>query len=113
VPTDDKFVVDPVLGRIALPPGLPAATAIRVDFHYGFSGELGGGEYDRSATIADAQLDGRERRHAQLHRPTRVAEREEPTDRAGPVGQLRAGELGRRVVRQRPDGGAQRRHIGC
>ncbi len=55
VPTDDKFVVDPVLGRIALPPGLPAATAIRVDFHYGFSGELGGGEYDRSATIADAE----------------------------------------------------------
>ena len=29
------------------------------------------------------------------------------------VGQLRAGELGRRVVRQGPDGGAQRRYIGC
>jgi hypothetical protein len=55
MPTDDKFVIDPKLGRIALPPGLPGGTQVRVDFHYGFSGDLGGGEYDRSAAIADAE----------------------------------------------------------
>ena len=55
MPADNKFVVDPALGRIALPQGLPAVTQVRVDFHYGFSGELGGGEYDRSAAIADAE----------------------------------------------------------
>jgi hypothetical protein len=55
MPTDTKFVVDPTLGRIALPPSLPAQTQVRVDFHYGFSGDLGGGEYDRSTAIADAE----------------------------------------------------------
>ncbi|MDB5970558.1 MAG: hypothetical protein JWQ90_3008 [Hydrocarboniphaga sp.] len=53
LPSDDHYVVDPLLGRIALPPGLPAGTQLRVDFHYGFSGALGGGEYERVA--ADAQ----------------------------------------------------------
>jgi hypothetical protein len=46
------YVVDPVLGRLALPPGLPAGTRVEVDFHYGFSGELGGGEYERAASFA-------------------------------------------------------------
>jgi hypothetical protein len=55
MPSDNKFVVDPELGRLALPPGLPAGTEVRVDFHYGFSGEMGGGEYDRAAVVADAE----------------------------------------------------------
>ena len=66
-----------------------------------------------AAALADAQLDGGERRHAQLDRPTRVAEREEPTHGPRPVGQLRAGELGRRVVGECTDGGAQRSYIVC
>jgi hypothetical protein len=53
LPADGSFVVDPALGRVALPAGLPAGTAVRVDFHYGFSGPLGGGEYDRSAASDD------------------------------------------------------------
>ena len=52
LPTDDRYVIDPLLGRVALPASAPAGTGIRVDFHYGFSGELGGGEYDRSASLA-------------------------------------------------------------
>jgi hypothetical protein len=48
-----KIVVDPVLGRIALPPGM-AAQNLRVTFHYGFSMALGGGEYERAASFIAA-----------------------------------------------------------
>ena len=53
LPAAGIFAVDPVLGRIALPPGLPAGTRVRVDYHYGFGAELGGGEYERAATFAE------------------------------------------------------------
>jgi len=56
LPTGATFVVDPLLGRLALPPGLPAGTRVEVDFHYGFSGELGGGEYERSASFASTEV---------------------------------------------------------
>ena len=55
MPADDKIVIDPLLGRIALPKALDAGTQLRVDYHYGFSGPLGGGEYDRAAEVADAE----------------------------------------------------------
>ena len=42
--------VDPVLGRIALPAG-NTATKVKVSYSYGFSGELGGGPYDRSDSV--------------------------------------------------------------
>jgi hypothetical protein len=51
LPPPGKFAIDPVLGRIALPPGLPVDTRVEVDFHYGFSADLGGGEYARSASF--------------------------------------------------------------
>ena len=37
--------IDPVLGRISF--GTPPAAPPAVTYHYGFSGDLGGGEYDR------------------------------------------------------------------
>jgi hypothetical protein len=41
-----RVAVDPVLGRISFPPGdLPKG--VWVSYRYGFSGDLGGGEYDR------------------------------------------------------------------
>lgn len=52
LPPAGKFAIDPVLGRIALPPGLPADTRVRVDYHYAFGAELGGGEYERAASFA-------------------------------------------------------------
>lgn len=63
-PPDQTFpiaaAVDPVLGRITFPPGVTPSTVL-VDFAYGFSGDLGGGPYDRSASIAALRrLDGRE-----------------------------------------------------
>jgi hypothetical protein len=49
------YTIDPVLGRIALPPGLPANLKLRVDFHYGFSADMGGGEYERAASFEAAE----------------------------------------------------------
>jgi hypothetical protein len=46
-----KISIDPVLGRIAFPPGA-APRNLRVSFHYGFSAPLGGGEYERGASFA-------------------------------------------------------------
>ncbi len=44
--------VDPELGRIALTSPLPAGSTLRTSHCYGFNGEMGGGEYARSATFA-------------------------------------------------------------
>ena len=42
----NRIAVDPVLGRIAFPPKqLPKK--VRVSYHYAFSADIGGGEYDR------------------------------------------------------------------
>ncbi|HEY0734508.1 MAG TPA: hypothetical protein VGD69_06355, partial [Herpetosiphonaceae bacterium] len=41
-----RAAVDPVLGRIALPAGAPP-TSVQVSYAYGFSGNLGGGPYER------------------------------------------------------------------
>jgi hypothetical protein len=44
-----KITIDPVLGRIAFP--TDQANPPRVTFHYGFSADLGGGEYPRTASF--------------------------------------------------------------
>jgi hypothetical protein len=51
----DTYAVDPVLGRLALPDSLPVSPAprVRVSFNYGFSADIGGGEYDRAGTLDD------------------------------------------------------------
>lgn len=45
--------VDPLLGRLTLPAG-PAHDPVRVSYAYGFSGDVGGGPYNRSASVAAA-----------------------------------------------------------
>ncbi len=45
------LAVDPVLGRIRLSEGV-TADHVRVSYRYGFSGDYGGGPYDRQASIA-------------------------------------------------------------
>jgi hypothetical protein len=42
-----KVAVDPVLGRIAFPQREPTKKGVWVSYQYGFSTEIGGGEYDR------------------------------------------------------------------
>lgn len=45
--------IDPERGRLAFPPALQPSEAF-VTFSYGFSGDLGGGPYDRYPTVDDA-----------------------------------------------------------
>lgn len=46
-PAPRTVAVDPVLGRIAFPPGQLPKKGVRVSYHYGFSADMGGGEYAR------------------------------------------------------------------
>ena len=46
-----KVAIDPVLGRIAFPQNLPPPNQVQVTFHYGFSADMSGGEYERAATL--------------------------------------------------------------
>jgi hypothetical protein len=48
-----KAAVDVRLGRIAFPPGMEPKETLDVNFHYGFSADLGGGTYDRSKWPVD------------------------------------------------------------
>lgn len=46
----EKIAIDPVLGRIAFPlasPPIDPPQKVHVTYHYGFSAEMGGGEYGR------------------------------------------------------------------
>ena len=52
-PDDLRVAVDPVLGRLTLPDGVTPGR-VRVDYAYGFPGDLGAGPYDRQATLDDA-----------------------------------------------------------
>lgn len=47
-PCTGKVAVDPVLGRIAFPTRQLPKNGVWVSYHYGFSMDLGGGEYERS-----------------------------------------------------------------
>jgi hypothetical protein len=48
-----RAVVDPELGRLALPPAAAgsALPVVKVSYHYGFNGDMGGGQYPRSQTF--------------------------------------------------------------
>ncbi|GAA2015078.1 hypothetical protein GCM10009839_07770 [Catenulispora yoronensis] len=46
-PKDDEVAIDPVLGRIAFSPRHAPEDGVWVDYHYGFSDDVGGGEYIR------------------------------------------------------------------
>src|SRR5262245_21003298 len=52
-PPNVMLAIDPVLGRISFRDA--QAQPPRVVFHYGFSGTMGGGEYERSQTFNTAQ----------------------------------------------------------
>ena len=46
-PHHDRVAVDPVLGRIVFPSAQCPKDGVWVSYHYGFSADIGGGEYDR------------------------------------------------------------------
>jgi len=47
-PVRDTVAVDPVLGRILFPPRQPPKKGVKVSYYYGFSADMGGGEYART-----------------------------------------------------------------
>jgi hypothetical protein len=49
----DMVAIDPVLGRLRLPDGVFVNPDVRVTLNYGFSAEMGGGEYGRTSTFQD------------------------------------------------------------
>lgn len=49
-----RVAVDPVLGRLTFPKGV-SHSRVRVGFAYGFSGDVGGGPYDRRALLRASQ----------------------------------------------------------
>lgn len=53
----DKVALDPVLGRLAFPADV---ADVRVSVHYGFGGDVGGGEYERNVPAADEHAVWRE-----------------------------------------------------
>lgn len=58
VPPTGRYAIDPVLGRIALAADLAVPESVGVTYHYGFSADIGGGEYarERAADPSDATL---------------------------------------------------------
>ena len=51
-PVRGQVAVDPVLGRVAFPPGHAPKRGVRVSYRYGFSMDMGGGEYARTVSNA-------------------------------------------------------------
>ena len=47
--------IDPLLGRIAFPTSGPQPKSVRVNYQYGFSAEMGGGEYGRAESFSDLE----------------------------------------------------------
>ena len=45
--SNENVAVDPVLGRMVFPSSLWTQKGVWVTYHYGFSADMGGGEYDR------------------------------------------------------------------
>ncbi|MEQ9366043.1 MAG: hypothetical protein RIF32_17500, partial [Leptospirales bacterium] len=50
---DISVAVDPVLGRLAFPDGEAPAGDLRVNYAYGFIGDIGGGPYNRRPSVVD------------------------------------------------------------
>lgn len=53
----ERIAVDPVLGRLAFP--ADTADPVVVTYYYGFSADIGGGEYDRSESLEMAGVEPR------------------------------------------------------
>jgi len=52
-PASVDVAIDPVLGRLALPAGSTVGS-VEVSYAYGFSGDLGGGPYNRQPSVAES-----------------------------------------------------------
>lgn len=48
---DCRIAIDPVLGRLAIPQGQTVPETLHISYAYGFSGDMGGGPYDRRNSL--------------------------------------------------------------
>ncbi len=91
LPRHGQVAVDPALGRIAFPVKQLPKRGVWVSYHYGFSADIGGGEYDRPLTQpADSDIrrvSGQEQLKAEL----------EPW-KAGPDGKAPEGQPSHAVI---------------
>lgn len=51
-PPTGIYAIDPVLGRIALPPDAADPVEVLISYHRGFSADMGGGEYERENSFS-------------------------------------------------------------
>jgi hypothetical protein len=56
VPPKNHVAVDPVLGRFAFPPSQLPKKGVKVSYRYGFSADMGGGEYSRPIFDPSAEV---------------------------------------------------------
>jgi hypothetical protein len=56
VPPKNHVAVDPVLGRFAFPPSQLPRKGVKVSYRYGFSADMGGGEYSRPIFDPSAEV---------------------------------------------------------
>ena len=52
----NHIAIDPLLGRIAFPTHVSAPQNVQVTYRYGFSADLGGGEYGQAGTFAKSRI---------------------------------------------------------
>jgi hypothetical protein len=57
-PRRGQVAVDPVLGRMSFPPNDLPSRGVWVTYHYAFSADIGGGEYDRPIAPAPQEIPG-------------------------------------------------------
>jgi hypothetical protein len=55
LPKSNHMAIDPELGRIAFPPGQEPEGDVWTSYCYGFSSEIGGGQYSRPIIVSAAQ----------------------------------------------------------
>ena len=67
-PRPGQIALDPVLGRIAFPPGQGRKVAVWVSYAYGFTADIGGGEYDRQLSQPPAAVIYQVGQHEQMTR---------------------------------------------
>lgn len=82
-PPRGKIAVDPALGRIAFPPAQLPRKNVRVRYHYAFSADMGGGEYDRPLSQPAASVlyrVGENERFKRIGDALRQWQTDKPTD---------------------------------
>jgi hypothetical protein len=56
-PISTQVGVDPALGRLAVLDGVSGVSSLEASYYYGFSGDLGGGPYNRTESLEDFNFD--------------------------------------------------------